>query len=278
MLKRLLATSLAVIPLSLCVGVGAAGAQTAADTAIADKSGSHEAGSQSATLAEAWLAWQERRQAEGQPPLDWAYSFALRREDAPEVAFARARLVNELHGLGERLGVAGKTQQAEALAAWAEAIAASAGAPLRTPERLGLPRLAANLRHNPPMSEIAQLGTCTPPEWVETWTLAGVGRLAWHPGMTLDDALAALPDDAAAGVDHARLIDPVGERHRLGIAAWNHQGAPLAPGARVVVELPGDDGAEGAVVRLINARLAEWLAMRVPGEECEIQGVKGSRE
>jgi len=284
--RRLLAISLAILPLSLWGN--ALGSESEAIAASADSTAPHESGSQDqqstqpATLAEAWLAWQERRHAEGQAPLDWAYSFALRQEDAAEASSHQARLVAELRILGERLAIEGELEPAAGLNAWATAIQAASSAPLRSPEPLGLPRLAADLRRNPSMAEIVHLGYCAPPSWLEAWTLSGVQRLPWHPGMQLDEALAMLPDEALTGVAHARLIDPTGETHRLGIAAWNHQPAPLPPGSRLLAELPDQLAAQPATVKLINDRLSRYLARQLPGEECEVQesrihGAEGSR-
>lgn len=220
------------------------------------------------TLVEAWLAWQEERQTKDQPPFDWAYSFALRTGDAAELKGQQLRLTAELEALAAVVAASGEPRTVQGLAAWGQAVAGQDALPARSPESLGLPELASDLRHNPAIAGITLLGTCAPPTWIEAWTRLGVERLAWQPGMMLDDALAALPDGAVRDIDSAVVISPQGERHERGIAAWNHQTAPLAPGARVVVQLPErglGDTREGEV---INRELAAWLATRLPGEEC----------
>ncbi|MEQ6888264.1 capsule biosynthesis GfcC family protein [Halomonas sp. CS7] len=224
------------------------------------------------TLVEAWLAWQEERQANGQPPFDWAYSYALRASDGARLEARQTRLVAELEGLAAVVTAHGDRQSASGLAGWAQALEAQDALPARSPEALGLPELASDLRQNPAMAAITLLGTCAPPPWIEAWTRDGVKRLAWQPGMTLDDAFAALPDGAVRDIDTAVMITPLGEQHELGIAAWNHQDAPLPPGARVVVQLPerGLGGTrEGEV---INRELAAWLGTRLPGDDCVLWG------
>ncbi|TDR57236.1 capsule biosynthesis protein GfcC [Halomonas ventosae] len=226
------------------------------------------------TLVEAWLAWQEERQAQGQPPFDWAYSYALRESDAAELERRQARLAAELEGLAAVVRAQGKPSTARGLAAWGRNVAEHDTLPARTPEPLGLPALASDLRHNPAMRGISLLGTCTPPAWIEAWTRHGVERLAWQPGMTLDDALAALPAGATRGIDSAVVISPQGVRHERGFAAWNHQAAPLAPGARVVIQLPERGLGGTREGDLINRELAAWLATRLPGEDCSLWEVE----
>ena len=222
------------------------------------------------TLVEAWLAWQDVRQATDTPPFDWAYSFALRTHDAVTLEAHQARLAAELTGVAAVVAAAGERATAQGLNAWALAVAKHTPLHARTPTPLGLPELARDLRHNPAMATITLLGTCAPPAWIEAWTRLGVERLAWQPGMTLASALDALPAGATRDIDTVDVITPQGERHTRGIAAWNYQPAPLAPGARVVIQLPerGLGGTrEGDV---INRELASWLTTRLPGDDCEL--------
>ncbi|APE32085.1 hypothetical protein BOX17_14665 [Halomonas aestuarii] len=232
------------------------------------------------TLVEAWLAWQEENQARDQPPFDWAYSYALRANDAADLDARQARLVAELEGLAAVVTARGDRQSARGLAAWAQALALALAEhdalPARSPEALGLPALASDLRRNPAMANITLLGTCAPPAWIEAWTRNGVERLAWQPGMRLDTALAALPAGATRGIDTAVVITPQGERHERGIAAWNHQNAPLAPGARIVVQLPERGLGGTREGDLINRKLAAWLATRLPGDDCMLWKAKGA--
>jgi hypothetical protein len=149
--------------------------------------------------------------------------------------------------------------------------------PARTPGRFDLPWLGAHLRQDPPLAKIALWGSCQPPGWVEVWHPGGVTRLPWREGMTLDEAIERLArgadGEADVSADYAWLITPTGERHRRGIAAWNAQTTPLAAGSRVMLALPGSPSARlpsGSQVagRLVNQRLPDYLATRLPGDDC----------
>ncbi|MBB3229740.1 capsule biosynthesis GfcC family protein [Halomonas stenophila] len=228
----------------------------------------------SPTLLEAWLAWQEERQTRQAPAFDWAYSFALKANDAQGLEQRRRRLVAELEVLSNALALARDSDTADALTDWQRALSSLPALPARSPRRLGLPHLASDLRRNPAMGDIAALGTCQPPAWIETWTLEGVERLPWTPGMTADQALASLPAGATRGIDRVTLVTPLGETRDLGIAAWNHEAAPLAPGSRLVSRLP-QRGLGGTVEGdLVNRELAAWLATRLPGDDCTIRDVE----
>ncbi|MDN3554923.1 capsule biosynthesis GfcC family protein [Halomonas maura] len=228
----------------------------------------------SPTLVEAWLAWQEERQASQAAPFDWAYSFALREREAQGLEQRRSRLVAELEVLSNTLALAGDSDRADALTDWQGALSSLPVLPARSPERLGLPHLASDLRRNPAMADIASLGTCAPPAWIETWTLEGVDRLAWTPGMSVDQALEGLPAGATQGIDRVTLIPPLGKPHDIGIAAWNHDTAPLAPGSRLIALLP-ESGLGGTVEGdIVNRELAAWLATRLPGDDCTIRDVE----
>ncbi|UYG06076.1 capsule biosynthesis GfcC family protein [Halomonas sp. M4R1S46] len=228
----------------------------------------------SPTLLEAWLAWQEERQASQAAPFDWAYSFALRANDALPLEQRRRRLVAELEVLSNTLELARDTDRADALTDWQRGLSSLPAEPARSPERLGLPHLASDLRRNPAMADIAALGTCTPPAWIETWTLEGVDRLRWTPGMSVEQALDALPGSATKGIDRVTLVTPLGETRDLGIAAWNHEGAPLAPGSRLVSLLPERGLGGTAEGDIVNRELAAWLATRLPGDDCTIRDVE----
>jgi hypothetical protein len=219
-----------------------------------------------ATLIDAWVGWQQQRRAAEQPALDWAYSFALRRTDARELTRKRARLIAEIDGLAPVLAAAGQARWPAALAHWSQRLSDMPAAPARSAEPLGLMSLAGELRRNPPMTDIEHLGTCRLPSWVETWTLTGVQRIDWRSGMTLDSLLERLPNSATQGLDAISVITPRGDMQTLGIAAWNHQDAPLAPGARLAVRLPE----YSQEAHIINRELASFLAHRLPGDDCTL--------
>ncbi|RAH38205.1 hypothetical protein C9J49_007220 [Halomonas sp. SL1] len=218
------------------------------------------------TLVDAWLSWQQERQTTEQQPFDWAYSFALRQDDAAEMADQRARLIAEIDGLGPVLAAGGQRQLPDTLARWAQQLRDMPAKPARSAEPLGLLTLAGALRRNPPMADIATFGTCRPPEWVEAWTLAGVKRIAWRPGLTVSSLLDQLPAADTRSLDTISLVSPRGETRILGVAAWNRQNAALAPGARIVAQLPE----HSLEARLINRELAAFLATRLPGDDCTL--------
>ncbi|MDN3552583.1 capsule biosynthesis GfcC family protein [Halomonas almeriensis] len=221
---------------------------------------------QPATLVDAWVNWQMQRQAEQRPPFNWAYSFALRQSTQHELSPRRARLIAEIQGLAPVLEVAGKPLLSQALNRWAERLQAMPAMPARSPEALGLLSLASELRRNPPMSEIAFLGTCQAPSWVEVWSQAGVERLAWRPNMTVESLIARLPASATRQRDRMSVITPRGNVRTRGIADWNRQPEALAPGARVAIRLPESS----REARAINRELAHFLATRLPGDDCSL--------
>ncbi|WP_337133639.1 hypothetical protein, partial [Staphylococcus aureus] len=134
----------------------------------------------------AWLAWQAHRHATGQPPFDWAYAWALRERDAARFEDRFARLQAEMSALGAILETTGETALSKALASWSRRLSERSSSPGRSPEPLGLLHLAGVLRRNPAMADMRLLGSCQPPGWVEAWTLTGVRRIPWEPGMSLD--------------------------------------------------------------------------------------------
>lgn len=239
------------------------------------------------SLAEAWLSVLEAEDR----PITWSYSVALRQETAAGLPARRARLVEELATLVVSARVAGNAPLAAGLARWAEALDADEPMKARTPGRFDLPWLGANLRRDPPLASLVHWGTCQVPDWVEVWSHAGVERRPWRPGLDLRALMGELPRASMRRADHAAVIDPLGQVHRLGIATWNRETAPLAPGSRVMVLLPEAQGLRGALPfpgalpvpgalafpgtgvesELINQRLPAYLATRLPGDECRLQ-------
>ncbi|MBS9404050.1 capsule biosynthesis GfcC family protein [Halomonas sp. TRM85114] len=240
-------------------------------------SGALAQGADTPTLADAWLRWQQEHPA----PVAWQQAFALRHDTAAALAERRRQLMAELGTLAVSARVAGDSARESALLAWRERLAEWRLEEARTPGRLDLPWLGANLRDNPPLSRIAHLGVCVRSSWVELWSRDGVTRIDWVPDLTLSAALEALSPAAADGVDHAALITPEGRIWRRGVAAWNHQRTPLVPGSRVVLELPTRQGLRGALpfpgttheAELINTHLPELLATRLPGDDCRLRKV-----
>lgn len=206
----------------------------------------------------------------------WSHAFALREDTAKTVGRQRRRLVAELETLITSARLGGNEMRAAGLTAWRQQLANDESLPARTPGRFDLPWLGAHLRKDPPLAKVALWGSCDPPAWVEIWHLAGVTRLPWQEGMTLDEVLERLSPAAYASADNAWLITPTGEQHRRGIAAWNAEPTPLSPGSRVMLELPGAEPSLSnplssrslAAGGLVNERLPAYLATRLPGDDC----------
>lgn len=212
--------------------------------------------SPSPSLLDAWLT------VERETTVNWSRAFVARDDATAEERQRQRRLDAELEGLAMQARLLGAPRVGDGLEAWREALAKLDKG--RIPGRVDPTWLMAHLRQVPRLEDVDALGWCQTPEWIEAWTPQGVTRLAWEPGMTTETLLARLDGDAYIGADTLQLVSPQGEIHRLGIAAWNHQRAPLVPGTRVVVPLPQDSvGAQW-----VDMALPQFLATRMPGDEC----------
>ena len=229
----------------------------------------------SPSLTDAWL----QLLAHSDRPIAWGHAFALRKETARDLPRHQTRLVGELDSLVLSARLQGERASAETLSAWQTALALQAGAPLRTPGRLDLPWLGAQLRPDPPLDKLDSWGFCTVPEWVEVWHHTGVVRLPVRAGESLRELLQRLPEDAWRRADHARVISATGQIQRVGVAAWNREPAMAGPGGRVLLELPEPARAplpfasrQTGTVTLawLHDQLAEVLAGQLPGDDCEV--------
>lgn len=220
------------------------------------------------SLADHWAAWQGELSA----PIDWAYSFGLRTRDTRSVDHERTRLLAEIELIGQTMDIAGRPQTARALAEWSRTVRAMQPTPqARSPERLDLPWLLANLRHAPATTDLKHIGYCEPPDWVELWSMGGVQRYEWQPGMTLQDLLAQPERAAVRGSDTAAVATPLGEVHVFGIAAWNREDSAIAPGTRVMAHLNIRNLGGTLEGDLLNQRLPRFLATRLPGDDCTLR-------
>ena len=224
------------------------------------------------TLADAWLETLPQLTE----PVSWSHAYGLLANDQQRLEQERRYLVEELTTLLISAQVAGNTAYSQTLTAWRDALRSWEGQPLRSPERLDLPKLGANLRNAPLLSRVVHWGACEIPAWVEVWGLAGVTRVKWQPNMHIDTLTEHLIPQAFTSVDYVRLITPQGQVLHRGIAAWNHEETPLAPGSRMIVELPNRQGLTGALplpgttheLDIINQRLPGVLAAQLPGDQC----------
>ncbi|MFI0474456.1 capsule biosynthesis GfcC family protein [Halomonas sp. HMF6819] len=224
------------------------------------------------TLADAWLETLSQQAT----PISWSHAYALLLPDQQRQPQQRRYLTEELGTLVISAQVTGNTIYAQALLKWQEALRSLENEAVRSPQRLDLLALGTHLREAPLLGNVAYWGVCDIPDWVEVWGLQGVSRAAWRPNMTIDDVKKALPEHAFKNVDHAYLITPQGNVLRRGIAAWNHEATPLAPGSRLLIELPNRQGLMGAFAfpgtteepDIINQRLPGVLAAQLPGDQC----------
>lgn len=252
--------------IALATGHGALMPRAQADVAIATNA------PPGPTLADAWLETLPQL-AE---PISWSHAYGLLTSDQPHLEQERRYLIEELNTLLVSARVSGNTRYSQTIAAWQDTLRGLEDQPIRSPERLDLPKLGADLRKAPLLSHVVHWGACTIPNWVEVWGLQGVTRVAWQPNMRIDTLADDLNPRAFTLIDHIHLITPQGEVLRRGIAAWNHEETPLAPGSRVIIELPNRQGLVGALpfpgttheLDIINQRLPGVLAAQLPGDQC----------
>ncbi|UYF99280.1 MULTISPECIES: capsule biosynthesis GfcC family protein [unclassified Halomonas] len=224
------------------------------------------------TLADAWLETLSQQAT----PISWSHAYALLLPDQQRYPQQRRYLIEELGTLVISAQVTGNTIYAQALLKWQEALRSLENGAMRSPQRLDLLALGTNLREAPLLENVAYWGVCDTPDWVEVWGLQGVSRTAWRPNMTIDDVKKALPEQTFNNIDHASLITPQGNVLRRGVAAWNHETTPLAPGSRLLIALPSRQGLMGALPfpgtteepDIINQRLPGVLAAQLPGDQC----------
>ncbi|WP_353982109.1 capsule biosynthesis GfcC family protein [Salinicola endophyticus] len=208
------------------------------------------------TLLEAWSALSQ------QARVNWPFAYVGAERTDIATRQMQRRLRAELDGLAMQARLQRQTGLADGLGEWSRAL--DAQAPARIPGRVDPSWLMAHPRHMPALADLDRVGWCETPSWVEAWTPQGVTRLDWHPGMTTETLLNALPEAARAESERLALIDPRGGIRRLGMAAWNRQSATLVPGSRVVLQLPLDE----VSARWVDARLPDFLATRLPGDTC----------
>ena len=229
-------------------------------------------------LSDAWV------NVLGETPgaIDWGHAVATRRATLEALPAQQARLQAELDTLVASARLGGRNGLSRGLAAWRQAIADADLERSRTPGRHDLPWIAADLRRDLPMTDVASLGHCEPPRWVEVWHLRGITRVHWHSQMTLAETLGGMPDSTTKRINRAAVITPIGEIQVRGIADWNREVTGLAPGARVVLQLPEAQDLRAALpfpgtveeAGWVNQALPEFLATRLPGEECQLWDVE----
>ena len=225
-------------------------------------------------LSDAWL----RGLAQQQEAAVWSHAVVARQETRERMPHHQRRLVAELDTLVASARLAGAGQLGQGLAEWRAQVAQAGQDTLRTPGRHDLPWIAADLRRDLPLSQVAHFGLCTPPSWVEVWHHRGITRVDWQPAMTLRDAVERLPQAAWASANQAVVITPTGKRLSRGVATWNRETAALAPGSRIMLALPEAQGLRTALpfpgtveeASWVNRELPEFLATRLPADQCTL--------
>ncbi|MBZ9538029.1 hypothetical protein KGQ90_03605 [Modicisalibacter tunisiensis] len=208
-----------------------------------------------ADALDAWL------QVEALTEPDWSYTFVQGTQANSSMPSA-PRLIAELDAVATLARARSRTSLAAGLHRWQAQLDALTAS--RLPGRAEPAWLMTHPRHVPRIAGLSGLGWCRVPDWVEAWTPAGVARLAWHPGMNTDRLMAALPAASTRYLDRAHVVTPLGEILPLGVAAWNHESLPLAPGSRVVFLLP----VETPSAAWLDSAMPRFLSTRLPGDDC----------
>lgn len=206
----------------------------------------------------------------------WSHAFALLHKDVNNILTERRYISAELQSLALRSQIEGDMVIADAVNAWEEELQKLNTNIIRTPGRFDLLALGSAPRKAPSMDIVRLWGICEIPDWIEVWSLNGVTRLNWEQHSNLKEVFQALPRKASAVIDYSYVISPQGQILRRGIASWNYQETPLAPGSRIITELPNRQGLGGALSLydayverdLINQRLPELIATYLPGDHC----------
>lgn len=229
-------------------------------------------------LSDAW----QRILGEVPGAVDWGHAVAMRHATLDALPQQQTRLSAELDTLVASSRLAGHIALGRGLAMWRRQVSEARLETSRTPGRHDLPWISANLRRDLPLEAVTSFGLCRPPPWVEVWHYRGITRIPWRSRLHLEMALSVLPDGARAGANRAAVITPLGEIQQRGIAAWNRESTGLAPGTRVMLQLPEAQDLRAALpfpgtveeAGWVNQALPAFLATRMPGEECQIWDVK----
>lgn len=98
--------------------------------------------------------------------------------------------------------------------------------------------LMAHPHRSPPLSNVAAIGACPAPAWVEVWDSTGIERIPWRGGLRISDLARHGGPLQLRGVDQVALVTPEGAVRHYGQAAYNYSDVEVIPGTRVVAALP----------------------------------------
>jgi hypothetical protein len=241
--------------IALCLGFACHGQRSDAAPAGDTPLPASAASAGFTTVLDAWLAFPSLARSSA------PYSYLRARPTAERVRIKRDDLFRELDDLRWRLEGNGYTKLVAALDQWKSRLAQLAV--FREPGDWSPASLMAQPLRNPPIGEVAAIGACEVPDWVEIWSADGVRRTPWRTGLTLS-GLAKSDAMNVQGIKVASVVSPTGDVRRYGQAAFNKTDTALLPGARVVLPLP----LGGEAFPWIRNTIAEVLAHAPSGENC----------
>lgn len=193
----------------------------------------------------------------------WPYAFVVEKSVNAQQNDLRKNLFDEFKDLNWRLKSAGYENYLDTIEAWRSRL--SQTRVYRLPGDWSPAWLMSHPQQNPPLASLSALGACDVPDWVEIWDGAGIRRLPWHSGMTLD-ALFSADRISRRDIDYVRVVDSLGQQSKIGVAPWNASNANLSPGSRVVLPLPLGGEAFG----WIRDTVADLLAHTPTGDDCRV--------
>ena len=193
--------------------------------------------------------------------IEWPHAFVATQQTRDRTRQLGRRLFFELRQLSSQ-AVFDDRLPAEGLKHWMRIIHRTpvAGRQVGRIDPIALWRFP---RLNIPLTTGDWIGQCQTETRIQLWSAVGVRQLDWRPGLKLHDAIAGLPG-AQADSEYASVITLGGRITERGISAWNDQPYTLAPGDRVVVNMPRIS----AAAAWVNRSLPEWLSLQWPGKKC----------
>lgn len=195
--------------------------------------------------------------------IEWPYAFVATQTTRERSRALGERLFFEVRQLAAQARFETQLQR-DGLASWARVLRRSPVAG-RQVGRIDPISLWRTPRRDIPLNDNDRLGQCQQDNRIQLWSAIGVRHLEWSSGLTLRQALDGLPD-ARSNAEHASIITLGGAIFSRGISAWNDQPYTLAPGDRIVVDLPRIS----AATAWVNHSLPEWLSLQWPGKGCRV--------
>src|SRR5699024_2581614 len=168
---------------------------------------------QTISLMDVWTALQKAG------PIYAPYTFISHKDTQASQAAREKTLLSEIDNLIWRLQETGNTGVVAGLQQWRQHISSMNG--FRTPGQWGPAALLASARNGVPVAALATVGACDIPTWVETWSVQGVQRTPWQPGMRLQALMRDLGLPGRSAVDVVTVVTSYGDHFKRGVGAWN---------------------------------------------------------